>query len=112
MRRALTILALAGLIGGCTSTKAEPKASSDNVLVTYQPAAAGALAFSPPVAADQPEIYVSRENLAPEAFLGYEAVTASYYYLRVDDRQFIDQLDRDGVYQRRATSYRVGASYR
>jgi hypothetical protein len=111
MRKALIIAALAGVAGGCASTKTEPKASVDNALVTYHPASAGALAFDPPVASET-ELNLSRQNLAPEAFLGFEAVTASYYYLRVDDRQYFDQNDRDGAFQRRATSYRVGASYR
>ena len=52
---------------------------------------------------------LSRDGRAADAFVGYETQTATYSYLRTDDRQTDDGSNR---YERRAVSTKVGVSYR
>jgi hypothetical protein len=65
--------------------------------------------FDPPISAGQPPIDLARDDRAPAAFAGYDSTTATYFYIRTDDRQTSDHGDR---YERRAISEKVGVSYR
>jgi hypothetical protein len=48
-----------------------------------------------------------------DAFVGYESVTATYFYLRTDDRQMDNSnLHNNDRYERRAVSEKVGVTYR
>lgn len=95
---------------GCASQpkpQAEPKAVA--AAPVYGEASAGALVFDPPVIAGQPRPELARQDRIPGAFVGYESITATYFWVRVDDRMDSDFNDR---YERRAISTRVGVSYR
>jgi hypothetical protein len=108
----LTILA-ALLLGGCAS--AQPKPIVVNTLPAYRPARASALAFDPPATAGHAPLDLDREGRSSEAFVGYDSLTATFSYLRTDDRQFIqggDQGGRGDFYERRAISTKIGVSYR
>jgi hypothetical protein len=86
----------------------------------YDDAVAAALVYDPPVVANSPRIEISREGRAPEAFAGYEELTTTYYYLRVDDRQLNyggggasgGQHINNDRFERQAITERVGVSYR
>jgi hypothetical protein len=108
---------------GCASKPAQPVVIV-NTLATPEPAhiyddaVAAALVYDPPVVANSPRIEISREGRAPEAFAGYEELTATYYYLRVDDRQ-LNYGGSSGSgghnndrFERQAITERVGVSYR
>jgi len=79
---------------------------------TTRPAehASAALAFSPPVALDEPELQLWREGRELTAFGGYDQTISQYYYIRTDDRQNI-WGDND-LLMRRAVSVRFGVNTR
>jgi hypothetical protein len=74
-----------------------------------QPAAA--LAFDPPVTANEPPVDLSREGRETTAFVGYQDAVTTYSYTRSDD-WFGFVSDSGLLFQRRAVSERVGVSYR
>ena len=77
----------------------------------YGDVAASSLAFDPPVIADEPRLELSRADRGPSAFVGYEDIITTHFYLRTDDHQ--RWFDRDGgEYQRRAISEKFGTRYR
>jgi hypothetical protein len=109
MRWGAYILA-AMLIGGCAHAgkpAAKPQASLP--IKPHTPSAAGALVFDAPITQGQPPLQLSREGRSPDAFVGYESITATYFYVRSDDRMTSDHSDR---FERRAITTRVGVSYR
>lgn len=110
MWRGLSILTLLVLIGGCASQRKPAQTAADPLLVarSYEPGSAGALVFDPPVISGQPPLQLARDLRTPEAFVGYET-TATYFYLRIDDR---DASDYSSRYERRAISHKIGVSYR
>jgi hypothetical protein len=91
---------------GCAAPKAPPAVSAKP---TYVDVSAASLAFSPPVALNEAPVFLSREARQPGAFVGFDELTATFSYVRTDDRQ-----DADGTtwVMRRAISERVGVSYR
>lgn len=97
---------------GCSSTHNSPKPSYSNGLRITQRSNTSALVFDPPVAVGQPELDLGRAGRAEEAFVGYDSLTATFYYLRTDDRQADDWGVRNDRYERRAISTKVGAVYR
>src|SRR5262245_38018354 len=112
------ILTLLSLAGGCSSPQLPKKAAAGQeepvtvVLASYQPVRAGALVFDPPVISDQPPLDLTRDDRNPGAFVGYEPLTATFFYVRTDDLQG-DQFGRNGgLYQRRAVQVKTGVSYR
>jgi len=75
--------------------------------VVFDPAPASALVFDLRLpAGDLPEL--DREPRQPMAFVGYEELLTTYFYLRVDDRQRTDG-DR---YDRRSYMQSLGVRYR
>ena len=123
---AYILLGLMTVGGGCAS-KAPQSVVIVNSNATVEPAriyddaVAAALVYDPPVVANSPRIEISREGRAPEAFAGYEELTATYYYLRVDDRQLnyggggtggSGQHINNDRFERQAITERVGVSYR
>jgi hypothetical protein len=98
---------------GCASKNAQPVATVARESAVYDDAVAAALVYDPPVVADSPRLDLSREGRSPSAYAGFEELTTTYYYLRVDDRQ----LDYGGGshhdrFEREAITQRVGVSYR
>lgn len=105
MRAACIILAL-GLVGGCASRHGS-RANIDRRGYVDTPSAS--LAFSPPVAFGEPAIMLPRDERQPAVFIGFEDVSASYFYIRADDRMTNDGTDH---YVRRSIIEKVGVSYR
>ena len=75
----------------------------------YTESASASLAFSPPIAQNEPPIVLPRDRRQPGAFVAFEDVSASYFYLRTDDRMTNDGTDH---FVRRAIIEKVGVSYR
>jgi hypothetical protein len=105
MRISPLILTLA-LIGGC-SAKHTPRANINRH--RYVDSTAASLAFSPPVAQGEPLVVLPRDERQPGVFIGFEDVTASYFYIRTDDRMTNDGTDH---FVRRSIIEKVGVSYR
>jgi hypothetical protein len=103
MRLILTMIAVT-LLAGCASTKPQPPA---NVAPHYEDAPAAALAFTPSIAIEQPPLMLAREPREAAAFVGFEDLMATFFYICNDDVQF-----HDGWMVRRALSEKVGVSYR
>lgn len=104
---AYTIAAM--LLVGCAQQRVKPAEPQATLQPMYEPSAAGALVFDAPVTQGQPPLQLSREGRATDAFAGYESTTATYFYVRSDDRFTSDHSNR---FERRAISTRVGVSYR
>jgi hypothetical protein len=112
---AFILLSVFTVVGGCASKPAQPVATAQPAHI-YDDAVAAALVYDPPVVADSPRLEVSREGRAPAAYAGFEDITTTYYYLRVDDRQLnygsgSGQHNNDR-FERQAITERVGVSYR
>lgn len=105
MRISCLIIAVM-LVGGCASRHVQ-RGNIDRH--GYVDRAAGSLAFSPPVAQGEPAMMLPRDERQPGVFIGFEEVSASYFYIRTDDRMTNDGTDH---YVRRAIIERVGVSYR
>ena len=107
MRAGATILCLLGLtLTGCTYSTKPPAATQPMVLEPeYEPASASALAFTPPVAQDEPALDLSRSGREAAAFAGYEDLVQTYIYVRTDDRFRADGTDS---YERRSIQEKVG----
>ena len=93
-------------IGGC-SGKTMPQTFHTPHL--YSDAASSCLAFSPPIAQNEPPIMLPRDQRQPGVFIGFEDVSASYFYIRTDDRMTNDGTDH---YVRRSIIEKIGVSYR
>jgi hypothetical protein len=72
---------------------------------------ASALVFDPPMLAGDWAPDLARDTRQPSAFLGYDEVTTTYFYLRTDDRQVVTDWQGDR-YERRAISEKYGVRYR
>jgi hypothetical protein len=121
MRWGAYILLSALTTVGCASKPAHPAATAAPELARiYDDAVAAALVYDPPVVANSPRIEISREGRAPAAFAGFEEITTTFYYLRVDDRQLNyggggasgGQHINNDRFERQAITERVGVSYR
>src|SRR5689334_9537450 len=87
---ALIITAI--LTGGCAAqpTTSKQTASTDHPTTApaaryYQPSTAGALVFNPPATLGQPPMDLSRDQRTPDAFVSYDSLTTTYFYIRNDD---------------------------
>src|SRR5437867_623451 len=104
MRRSLLIFTLL-MVGGCAARSGPQQQSQfptrieayDNATV------ASALVFDPPVISNQPAPDLSRDDRGIAAFAGYDEGITTFFYLRINDRQLLDDHDR-GQYERRAVS--------
>jgi hypothetical protein len=105
MRIALAILSLS-LLAGCTN-KSMPQTLHNPH--RYDDLASSSLAFSPPLAQNEPPVLLPRDQRQPGVFIGFEDVSASYFYIRTDDRMTNDGTDH---YVRRAIIEKIGVSYR
>lgn len=111
------VLLIAGLLlSGCasrakTSVSMEPQPEATLASYRYEDASAAALAFDPPVLAGAYLPDLDRSVRGEAAYVGYDEVITTFFYLRNDDRQIFhgDGADR---YERRAISERFGVSYR
>ena len=116
--KTLSVLGAAILLTGCN---ARPKQESASARVPAlfaradderaQVATASALAFDPPLIANEQPVDLSREGRQPVAVLGYEDTVTTFSYTRSDDWFGFD-LNNGLHFQRRAVSERVGVSYR
>jgi len=105
MRIALLVLSLA-LLGGCTGKSMPQTLHSPH---GYNDLASSSLAFSPPIAQNEAPVLLPRDQRQPGVFIGFEDVSASYFYIRTDDRMTNDGTDH---YVRRAIIEKIGVSYR
>ncbi len=117
MRWGTCIIVLAAISGGCAAQSKQPQAAATKPslaapVVHYQKASNASLAFDPPVTIGQPPLQLSREGRSPEAFVGYDSLTATYFVQHSDDHQLDTSHSRFGTFERRAVSTKVGVSYR
>ena len=77
----------------------------------YEARTASALAFDPPVVASAVTPDLSRDGRGPSAYVGFDQVITTHFYLRNDDRQII-RGEGAGRYERRAISERFGVTHR
>src|SRR5436190_21988068 len=104
--RILGLLLAATLLTGCTDKHLPATMHTPHL---YSNGAAGSLAFSPPIAQNEPTIILPRDLRQPGAFVGFDEITTSYFYIRTDDRMTNDGSDH---YVRRSIIEKVGVSYR
>ena len=117
LMRCLALIVAGMLLTGCASrakTSEQAKQGPEPVMAAYRydaSSSASALAFDPPVVANAITPNLAREGRGEAAYVGYDETITTYFYLRNDDRQFI-QGDGADRYERRAISERFGVSYR
>jgi len=104
--RILVVLFATSLLTGCTDRHLP---ATMHTPYLYSEAASASLAFSPPIAQNEPPIVLPRDLRQPGAFVGFDDVTTSYFYIRTDDRMTNDGTDH---YVRRAIVEKIGVSYR
>src|SRR3954447_4617177 len=100
------------LVVGCAAKRqatAGPISAPAPVVDVYDDASVAALVFDPPIAQNEIPLELSRESRQAGAFVGYEQLSTTFFYLRTDDRWRGDGTDH---YERRAISERVGMSFR
>jgi hypothetical protein len=110
MRWGVFIL-LGVMVVGCASKQAQPLAAAPPAPI-YDEAVAAALVFDPPVTVNSPRIDIAREGRAQTAYAGFEELTTTFYYLRIDDHQQSFGGLRNDRFERQAITQRVGVSYR
>ena len=105
--KSLGLLAIGCLLGGCAT---KPHAAADRNIDTYvESPSAAALVFDAPIAQGQPRVSLYRDEREPSAFVGFDAIDATSFYIRTDDRP---GLPVDAWIERRAVSERIGTTYR
>jgi hypothetical protein len=107
--KTMGVILLLLVAGGCVANKKHPSADNRDSLSRYESVTASALVFNPPIAANLPALDLSRENRTPAAFVGYDSIYTSYYYVRTDDRLSGDWY---GWPARRAITEKFGVTYR
>lgn len=110
------------LLAGCQQSAVRPSARTPTVLPVEPPAVmASALVFDPPVIQNESPLELSRADREARVSVGYQELTAEYFYIRLDDRQTNDSFGIHGSgggsgnfdrYDRRAVTERVGVRYR
>jgi hypothetical protein len=110
---ALAIIVGLVFVGGCMKRE-QPKPAYTGRWhedrLQYRDAGEAALAMDPPVTLDGPRLALARAPRERSAFLGFEQTTATWSWVRMDDRQTED--GRNDRLERRAVSVRVGTSVR
>ena len=110
MRLPPLLTVCAALLAGCAARPHDTEpATAGPADFDDEHARAAALVFDPPVAAGQPELELARAPREATAFVAYDEVFSTYFYLRMDDRQ---KLSRDGSSERRVISETFGVSRR
>jgi hypothetical protein len=111
--RPIGLILCATLIGGCAARPRcaiRPTAVNASSDVDEEAAiTASALVFDPPVAAGLPPLELGRGERERSAFVSYDDVQTTYFYLRLDDRQ---KITNDGRSERRVISETFGISRR
>jgi hypothetical protein len=121
VRGSALAMTVAVLLAGCqhsarTSAKAPAVAPLETPAVV-----ASALVFDPPVIQNEAPLELSRADREARVSLGYQELTAEYFYIRLDDRQTNDSFGIHSIsggrgnfdrYERRAVTERVGVRYR
>jgi len=114
--RCLALIIGGMLLAGCASrgktsppVALQPEVERENYW--YEARTASALAFPPPVVVDAVTPDLSRAGRGEAAYVGFDEVITTHFYLRHDDRQVIQGSGPDR-YERRAISERTGVSYR
>ncbi len=104
--RILVLLFAATLLTGCAGRHLPATMHNPHL---YIDSASASLAFSPPIAQNEPPIMLPRDLRQPGAFVGFDEITTSYFYIRTDDRMTNDGTDH---FVRRSIIEKVGVSYR
>ena len=115
MRWIATILALSALIGCAAKPQAVRHASAPltrGALVYEDAIAVSALVFDPPIASNEAPLDLSRDVRERTAFVGYDQLTTTFFYVRSDDKQRFDNFNTGDRFERRAVSERFGVSFR
>jgi hypothetical protein len=105
--RCLGILA-AACLAGCAASKPAGTALAPQ-RPAYSDSPAASLAFAPPPSQSEPSVFLPRDVRQPSAFVGFEDVTATFFYIRSDDRQ---PFGSGNCPIRESIVERVGVSYR
>ncbi|MGE5612023.1 MAG: hypothetical protein ACM359_22440 [Bacillota bacterium] len=108
MRQGLALFMILAL-AGCASNRSGTATRSAASRPEYRDSLATTLVFAPPVALAEPPVYLWRDTRTPGAFVGFDELSATFYYIRQDDCQTSDLTDN---VLRRSVSERVGVSYR
>lgn len=116
---AVVLGACVTLAGGCKSHQAKHEDRKDQAAIKpaglqtedYEAVTASALIFDPPVS-EYSAAVPTREGRERAAFVGYDSIISTYFYVRTDDRQRFYSDDGAGRYERRAVSERYGVSQR
>jgi hypothetical protein len=110
--RQLCCLCVFILLAGCKSNSAPTARPVAAVAAPESSVAAAALVFDPPIAMGEVPLDLDRDARAPVAFVGFDQLTTTFFYLRTDDKQRFDNFNAGDRYERRAVSERFGVSYR
>ena len=105
----VTLLILC-IASGCASNQTANTESAAPAPRYYAPAAASALAFDPPIAAQTPMPDLDRSGRSPGAFAGYEQTVTTYYSL--DQRDQIRNYTNNGQFERNAYTDTVSVTSR
>ena len=115
----LTLMLLCGCAASAPTTEAEPLARAEapasadvSGKSAFDEAVAAALVFDPPVALGEPELLLARDQRQAGAFVGFDQVTTTFSYVRIDDRQRLEHGHFHDRVERRAISVRMGSSTR
>src|SRR5437763_16303786 len=104
MYRIGMILALSALVGCAAKPQAAKRACSpvsDTELKNEDAIAASALVFDPPIASSEAPLDLARDVRERTAFVGYDQLTTTFFYLRNDDNQRFDNFHIDDRFERR-----------
>ena len=98
------------VLAGCAARPRQCEApAAAPAIIEAEARTASALVFDPPVAAGMPLLELARADREPAAFVAYDEVFSTYFYLRMDDHQ---KIDADGRSERRVISETFGVSRR
>ncbi len=114
--RCLALIVAGMLLTGCasrakTTARAEGQPEAELAGYRYEESTASALAFDPPIVASAVTPNLARDGRETTAYVGFDDVITTHFYVRYDDRQVIQGRGPER-YERRAISERSGVSYR
>ena len=107
--RLIGAMLCACFLAGCAARTQPRDVRAVEQPIEVEARTASALIFDPPVAAGFPRLELSRADREPAAFVAYDEVFSTYFYLRMDDRQ---KIAADGRSERRVISETFGVSRR